>query len=276
MKNLKVDFHIHTSYSDGKYGYEKVCNLIKENNIKHFSITDHDIYDYNLNAFLILNNIKGYQGIELSTKDYNTGRKVHFLTFNFNNESKILKEYISYFIEIRNKNIDICINNLKEVSYIIDNSNNELILERKEKGLAIYKQHLVHTLIKTNRYGSDFNDLYKKLKNLGVFPPIKYISYLEGMSLINDIGGISILAHPGLYNNWNITSELIKNGLDGIEVFHKKHSDNDIKTSLEIGEKNKLLITGGSDYHGWRSEDKLGREIDDKYVNSFLKVLDYE
>ena len=43
MKNNEyMDMHIHTNNSDGEHSVSEIIELIKENNIKTFSITDHD------------------------------------------------------------------------------------------------------------------------------------------------------------------------------------------------------------------------------------------
>lgn len=267
---MKVDFHLHTFYSDGKLNYEDIFNLIKINNLKHFSITDHDIYDSKLNAFFSFKEITPFKGMEISTKDYSNNRKVHFLTYNFNSESKILNEYIAYFKDIRNKSSLHTLKELKSNGYKIDE---EPLKERINKGLAIYKQHIMFALFKSGYTKKIFDDLYDKLKKEGMFPSIKYISYEEGLSLINDINGIKILAHPGFYENWNILDDLIEKGLDGIEAFHSKHKEEDTKMALNIADKNNLLVTGGSDFHGWLDKDRLGLEIKEEILNPFIKVL---
>ena len=41
----EFDLHMHTSYSDGEHPLEIVLKKIKENELKIFSITDHDSVD---------------------------------------------------------------------------------------------------------------------------------------------------------------------------------------------------------------------------------------
>lgn len=77
---------------------------------------------------------------------------------------------------------------------------------------------------------------------------------------IHSAGGIAVLAHPACY--WAINLEgmiknLIKDGLDGIEVYYpyprfrkivKFHSSKDVK---KIADKyTDLIQTGGTDFHG--------------------------
>ena len=46
-------------------------------------------------------------------------------------------------------------------------------------------------------------------------------------------------------------------GLDGIECFHTKHSTVMAERYLEIAEKYGLLVTGGSDCHGFSKKQPL-------------------
>ena len=77
---------------------------------------------------------------------------------------------------------------------------------------------------------------------------------------IHNAGGIAVLAHPACYwaiNLESLAKQLIKDGLDGIEVYYpyprfrkivKFHSSKDVK---KIADKYPELIqTGGTDFHG--------------------------
>ena len=59
------------------------------------------------------------------------------------------------------------------------------------------------------------------------------------------------MAHPGLNRTDEIIPALVDAGLDGIECFHTKHSTATSERYLEIAEKFGLLVTGGSDCHGF-------------------------
>ncbi|HEX2938332.1 MAG TPA: PHP domain-containing protein, partial [Ruminiclostridium sp.] len=62
--------------------------------------------------------------------------------------------------------------------------------------------------------------------------------------------GAAVLAHPGVYGNFDIIEELCGLGLDGIEVWHPRQSDDDTKRALEASKRFNLIRTGGSDFHG--------------------------
>ena len=65
------------------------------------------------------------------------------------------------------------------------------------------------------------------------------------------------MAHPGLNRSDEVIPALVEFGLDGFECFHTKHSTSTAERYLEIAEKYNLLITGGSDCHGFSKNKPL-------------------
>ena len=98
------------------------------------------------------------------------------------------------------------------------------------------------------------------------------ISPEETISLINNAGGIAILAHPLLYNL--IDDELnemilhLKSiGLKGIECIYSTHTEENTKYLIALAKKYNLKISGGSDFHGEnRPNLDLGTGYGDLYV----------
>lgn len=55
-----------------------------------------------------------------------------------------------------------------------------------------------------------------------------------------------------------LLSQLIESGLDGIEVDHRDHSDEERGELFRLAIENDLVVTGSSDYHGTGKMNKLG------------------
>ncbi len=60
------------------------------------------------------------------------------------------------------------------------------------------------------------------------------------------------------FKKFNIFEEIIKDfiikGIEGIEVYASMHSGSEVDKFREIAEKNNLIMTGGSDFHGDKKE----------------------
>ena len=54
---------------------------------------------------------------------------------------------------------------------------------------------------------------------------------------------------------------ILELGLDGIEVYHPDHSIEYSSTLIEFCNNYKFIISGGSDYHGWKDSSE--------YIGSF-------
>ena len=81
------------------------------------------------------------------------------------------------------------------------------------------------------------------------------VSPMEAVSLIKRTGGIAILAHPLLYHLGVEQLQLLIDdlkavGLDGIEAIYSTYTTGEEQLVKRIAKENKLLISGGSDFHG--------------------------
>ena len=68
--------------------------------------------------------------------------------------------------------------------------------------------------------------------------------------LISRAGGISSLAHPGLLKRDDLVPSLKRAGLAALEVYHPDHHRSKQAHYRKLANRWKLLMTGGSDFHG--------------------------
>lgn len=100
----KVDLHIHSTASDGKFTPEQIVALAKVKDIYYISITDHNTIDgveKGLEEGKKIG-VKVIPGIELSTRF--KGRQVHILGY-FNKEIYKNKKFIKAITFIQKKNV---------------------------------------------------------------------------------------------------------------------------------------------------------------------------
>ena len=83
------------------------------------------------------------------------------------------------------------------------------------------------------------------------------LSIAEAGNLIRDAGGIPVLAHPAKIGPRSAIEAIIDHGMDGVEVFHSDHDAGDVELLMKIARERDLLITGGTDSHGPRSDRPL-------------------
>ena len=103
----------------------------------------------------------------------------------------------------------------------------------------------------------------------------EYVEAREVIALIHQVGGIVALAHPGLLGDENIPAYLCEEGIDGVEVYHSRHSCAQSARFRDWTWRNGLLITGGSDCHGMLREEPLMGcvQLQGEELDIFLKRL---
>mgnify|MGYP002800014212 CR=1 FL=1 len=89
-------------------------------------------------------------------------------------------------------------------------------------------------------------------KGKEIYIPIHFISLREAISLIQSSGGTPVLAHPGnnVKEKDELLDEILKCGIEGIEVYSTYHSPEQIKYYRKKADDYHLAITCGSDFHG--------------------------
>ena len=118
----------------------------------------------------------------------------------------------------------------------------------------LYKQHIMRALMEagytTTIFGELFDKLFSKDSPESVLVEAVYPTPQETLQEIHDAGGIAVLAHPGMYDNFELLDELIELGLDGVEVWHPKNTPEQQESLKKIAKTHKLVMTGGTDFHG--------------------------
>ena len=243
-----ADLHIHSSYSDGYLSPEGIIDLAKKQGIKCISITDHDTI---ASQYVTKNKIDGISiipGIELST-EYKE-MELHILGYFVDIENNKLNETVD---RLRRSRID----RTKEILNRLQKINININMEDLNIGesASIGRGNIANAIVKKG-YADNYKDAFTNYLMKGKVAYVKgeKLSLRETLDIINESGGISVLAHPGkIYRSLGIES-IIKEfkcyGLKGIEVYHPSHTKEQINTFYNLSKKYKLLITGGSDFHG--------------------------
>lgn len=91
----------------------------------------------------------------------------------------------------------------------------------------------------------------------------------EVVRAIRQAGGVTVIAHAGdpsrntqLLTDEQITA-LAREGLDGLEVWHRGNPPDQRVRLLALARRLGLLVTGGSDWHGAGKPNRLGENLTD-------------
>ncbi|MGB7605169.1 MAG: PHP domain-containing protein [Lutisporaceae bacterium] len=243
----KADLHIHTTSSDGLLSPEEVVKWAVYKKLSAVGITDHDTIkgiqpaiDYSINY-----NIEIVPGIELST-EYNE-EEIHILGYYIDFKKDWLHQKLNEIYESRYNRAIKMIEKLSDMGIQITLQQVKNIADAGTIG----RPHIARAMQEMG-YIDNMKDAFKKYigKGCPAYVERYKITCQEAIDMIKNLGGVPVLAHPGLINNKASLSKIIDIGIEGIEVYHSKHDNETIRSTYKLAVDRKLLITGGSDCHG--------------------------
>lgn len=247
MPEKLIDLHMHTIYSDGRYTPVATVEYAAEKNLSAIAITDHDSFDAidEARAHAEKLGIEFVTGIELSCTHNDSD--IHMLAYFIDHRYRPLADKVKYYQEERLKRGIMIVQKLNELGIDLRMDTVKTIagsgvVGRAHVADALLKEEFVHT----------FDEAFNRF--LGYHAPAyvakSYFDPVEAVKLVHDAGGITVMAHPGTVRRDDAIAYLAEIGMDGIEVYHSKHTNTQIRHYKSLAEKHKLLISGGSDWHG--------------------------
>jgi len=249
-----ADLHLHTQFSDGTFTPEELVWRAQNAGLACIALTDHDTVEGCARTATACAAVKMdfIAGAELTAEHAET--EVHVLGYFLDTQNKKLLERIAKFQSVRQNRIKEMVAALNQLGVPLKAEAVFALANCKSPG----RPHVARALVKEKLIGS-LDEAFEKYLKKGrpAWVPKTKMSALEGVELIHQAGGLAVMAHPGLNRTDEIIPDLVDAGLDGIECFHTKHSTVMSERYLEIAEKYQLLVTGGSDCHGFSKKAPL-------------------
>lgn len=294
MKRNIIDLHMHTLYSDdGEFSPIELIKLCKDAGIKIAAIADHNsvkaveeaVKEGEKNGITVIPAIEIdciYEGVNLHLLGYYINPK--FPRF-YELEEDILRQEQTASPKrvehIQRAGIYVNLDKIKKLSkdgiitgemiaesslYEPENENNELL-----------KPYLPDGNRSDNPYVNFYWDFCAQGKI--AYTHVNYISLEEAISIINQAGGIPILAHPGknVHEDKKLLDRIMSQGVKGMEVYSSYHTPEQILFYRKETENLGTLMTCGSDFHGKiKPSIKLGdcqcdKDTENKIIKDFVR-----
>lgn len=253
------DLHTHSVFSDGTYTPAQLLQEAEEKKLTAIALTDHNTVAGLPDFLAVQSRVEAVPGVEFST-DYN-GTELHILAL------YLKTEYFSQVTDLMNdynrrkdqSNADL-VAKLNHIGYEI---NYDKIKASTPKGQV--NRALIAAELTALGYTASIQDAFKRLLSLkhGYYVPPHRHTPKEILSMIGDLGAVSVLAHPYLnLKQEELTvflQQAVPQGLQGMEVFYSTYDDATTALALDTAAAFGLKKSGGSDFHGANKPDiRLG------------------
>ena len=270
---IRADLHLHTKHSDGFLTSAELLQRAKAVGLSIVSVVDHDTVAGidECTAIGAELGIEVIPGVEMSTVV--ADREVHILGYFVDRTNVTLLEYLQFFRMERLKRAERIVEKLNHIKVPLTI---ESVLERAGKG-SVGRPHIASALVDEGLIG-DYHEAFDRYIGVGrpAYERKFQLAPPDAIKLISTSGGLSFLAHPGRSTPESAVTELIRAGLDGIEVVHPSHSPELTTHYKAVVNEYYLLESGGSDFHGGKRNDDaaLGAYyVDDERVHAMKRRL---
>ena len=256
----RVDFHMHTTHSDGSFSPVELIRYCKKKNLDCVSVTDHDT----MSSFEECDSeakklgIELVPGIEISAI-FEPGT-LHILGYFLDRNHAHLKKKIGEIQQARrNRNPEI-IRKLNDagIAISLEEVHEEALqgdgpnIDLKQVG----RPHFANVLVKKKVVGSR-DEAFKKYLGKGcpAYVDKRMVSSREAIEMIHEAGGVASVAHPKQMKleGGPLDAEIARlkeEGLDGVEVFNSCQGPEENRIYMKLAQKHHLVPTAGSDFHG--------------------------
>lgn len=269
---MKADLHLHTTHSDGLRTSREVIDLAASHGIDVVAISDHDHVAayFEVRQHAQKKGLRLVPAVELSTSF--DGQDIHLLGYDFDPASTVIEDALQRFRDRRQNRGALMVEKLIENGYAIT-------LDRVREisdGGSLGRPHIARALIEGG-YVFNMDEAFDSLLSPGRpgYVDVERITTTDAIALVHEAGGFASVAHPALYTQHRaIVDQLLEFGLDGIEVFHPDVDEANASYYLRIAMKRNLIVTGGSDDHGFEGAKTMGRVmLREPFVQAFVDRL---
>jgi hypothetical protein len=269
----RIDFHMHTTHSDGSLSPRELIRQCHQKKLACISVTDHDT----MSSYKICKEegekwgLEVVPGVEISVQ-FEPGT-LHILGYFQDPAHPALKKVFQEIQAARRERNPRIIEKLNALGVPI--TLEEVIAEAGGEDSPDQKQigrpHFARVLIKKG-YARNFEEAFQKYLTKGkpAYVDKRRVASKEAIQLIREAGGIASVAHP---KQMRLSPEalekemekLAEEGLEAIEVYNSCQTPEDNRLFKKVAQRFNLVETGGSDFHGANKPEVelgfLGRDV---------------
>ena len=289
---MLVDFHVHSTASDGTFTPSELAQ--KGRSFAAIALTDHDNCD-GLDEFLSCVSLTSGRetaspfripGIELSIEPGGGFDKFHLLGLGIDPSNAGLKDFLRRVLDGRNARNEKILANFRRLGIEMPD------VEAYAHGEVLARPHFARWLVDHGQ-ASDIKDAFAKYllpdspQATRCYEERWHPSQEDAFRTIHAAGGICVMAHPKYWRTeWKTTgpdyaaaerelAALKERGLDGVEALYQANTNEENVAFTRIATKLGYLKTAGSDFHGANKPTiPLGMEVSEDFIMPVLERLD--
>ncbi len=251
MARSRIDLHIHSTVSDGTLTPREVVETAAAEGVRLLAIADHDTTDGLPEAAEAARaaGLDFVPAVELSVGTYSY--EVHMLGYFIRYDHPEAQATLSWLRRARDERNEGIVRRLQELGAGIDMAR----VQEIAGGGSVGRPHIAAALVEAGRVKSVKEAFQRYLgRGKAAYVPRERLSPEKACEMIRAAGGLPVLAHPAKLPHNGALEALLAFDIAGLEAYHCDHSARDSAELVALARERGLLVTGGSDSHGPRSD----------------------
>lgn len=284
--NHYIDFHSHTTLSDGAYRPAQLCRMAQEAGITTLAITDHNRTDDLTELRNSFPHLHLIQGVEISCR-YRTHNgkdtELHVVGLGIDPENPRLKDLLARNHPDRAPYINAILDRLRECGIDLGDYN-ELCKPNPNKPY-IGRMDIAQLLLERG-FVSSVQEAFDEYlgahgKRRAYVPnPARYVSLEEAVAAVVAAGGAAVLAHLYYYllsdaeNDTLLRQFKALSGKNGaLEVFYSRYTSEQRKELKALADSHDLMYSAAGDFHGQDRDETLVNRFTAESCEKLLRFL---
>lgn len=245
-----IDLHLHTTASDGVSTPEDLVAECQRAGVTTMAVTDHDTVG-GIAAATAAARAAGLTcipGIEITA--LHDGIDVHLLGYGFDPADAGLEAFLVTQREDRRRRLLEMAHKLAALGVFVDTAPFQPgAVTTGQKALG--RPALARAIVRAG-HARDIADAFDRFLSPGRPAFVSRIGAAprDVFALIQGAGGLASIAHPIKVGDDDVVRAFVADGADAIEVYHPDHDAAAVGRYQAMADAARLLVTGGSDYHG--------------------------
>lgn len=245
-----IDLHTHSNKSDGSMTPTELVAHAAARGLKAIALSDHDTTE-GIDEALEAGKKYGVEVVPAIEFSVASDTETHILGFYIDYKSDLMKNVLESIFRVRRERIENTCKKLRALGFDVTM---EEALKIAPTGI-IGRAHFARIMMDKGYISSVREGFDKYLANgRPAYDGTQYLTAKQAVELINDLGGVSFVAHPHLIRLSDpdlraFLKELKAYGLSGIEGYYNEYTPEMQTYFQSLARELGLAVSGGSDFH---------------------------